>query len=122
MRRVSLALLVLWALSGCGKETDDPRWQIPGANPERGRAAIVGYGCASCHVVPGVGSAQGLVGPPLVKFAHRAYIAGRLPNLPDSLVHWIMEPQRYEPGSAMPNMGVTEHDARDIAAYLYTLR
>jgi cytochrome c len=115
-------LLGLWVLLGCGKGPDEPRWQIVGANPDRGRADIERYGCASCHVVPGVRSAHGLVGPPLVNFARRTYIAGRLPNVPDSLVHWIMEPQRYEPGRAMPNMGVTDQDARDIAAYLYTLR
>lgn len=120
--RIAAALLGgLWVFSGCGKKSDDPRWQILGANPDRGRAHIIEYGCGSCHVVPGVGPAHGLVGPPLVDFARRAYIAGRLPNLPDSLVHWIMNPQRYEPGSAMPDMGVTEQDARDIAAYLYTL-
>jgi cytochrome c1 len=35
---------------------------------------------------------------------------------------WIQHPRQVEPRTAMPEMGVTEQDSRDIAAYLYTLR
>ena len=55
-------------------------------------------------------------------FARRAYIAGQLPNDPENLVRWIQDPQGVEPGTAMPNLGVTAAVARDMAAYLYTLR
>jgi len=91
-------------------------------DPARGKAAIVAYGCGSCHTVPGVREATGLVGPPLVAWQRRIYIAGEVPNTPQNLVHWIVMPQSIEPGTAMPNLGVTDGDARDIAAYLYTLR
>jgi cytochrome c2 len=40
---------------------------------------------------------------------------------PDNLVKWLRQPQNVVPGNAMPDMGVTPQDARDIAAYLYTL-
>jgi cytochrome c1 len=63
-----------------------------------------------------------MVGPPLTMFAHRAYIAGQLPNQPENLVRWIQDPQGVEPGTAMPDLGVTPAVARDMAAYLYTLR
>jgi cytochrome c1 len=52
----------------------------------------------------------------------RRYIAGRLPNTPNNLIGWLQSPQSIEPGSVMPNLGVTQRDARDMAAYLYTLR
>ena len=90
-------------------------------SPEAGRSAIARYGCGGCHVVPGVTGAQGLAAPPLSNFGSRAYIAGELRNTPDSLVQWIMHPHAVEPKTAMPELGVTESDARDIAAYLYTL-
>ena len=61
------------------------------------------------------------VGPPLDRYGRRVYIAGRLPNTPENLTAWLRAPQRYEPGGAMPDLGVTDRDARDIAAYLYTL-
>jgi cytochrome c1 len=45
-------------------------------------------------------------------------LAGRLPNGPENLERWLRGPQAVKPGSAMPDLGVTERDARDIAAYL----
>lgn len=91
-------------------------------DPDRGKAQIVAYGCGSCHVIPGVPGARGLVGPPLTQFAHRGYIAGEVPNNEDFLVQWISVPQSIEPGTVMPNLGVSNAQARDIAAYLYSLK
>lgn len=85
----------------------------------RGAEAIQTYGCGSCHVIPGIRRADGLVGPSLENLRARAFIAGRLPNSLDSLVRWIMMPQYYDPGVAMPDLHVSEPDARAIAAYLY---
>lgn len=96
---------------------------LPGAQPERGaRLMRAPYGCGACHVIPGVTGATGMVGPPLDGWSRRVYIAGNLQNTPENLVHWIRQPQAVEPGTAMPDLGVTEADARDIAAYLYSLR
>jgi cytochrome c2 len=97
--------------------------QVPGGVPEQGRQVLQSrYGCGACHVIPGVPGAQGQVGPPLSQFARRSLIAGRLPNSADNLVAWIRTPQALEPGTGMPDLGVSEADARDVAAYLYTLR
>jgi cytochrome c2 len=110
-------------LATCGPGAlASPAKDVPGGDPYRGRAAIAKYGCGACHIIPGVAGAQGKVGPPLTGIAGRAVIAGRLPNTPESLIRWIRNPQAIEPGNVMPDLGVTEADARDIAAYLYTLR
>ena len=103
-----------------------PGGSVPGAaptlgDPDRGARLISDYGCGSCHVVPGVKDADGLVGPPLTSFGRRSYIAGQLPNNADNLQRWIRDPQEVEPGTAMPDLGVSTVDARDIAAYLLTL-
>lgn len=108
--------------AGCSSPGD----HAPGAasdlgDPDRGAQLISDYGCGSCHVVPGVNDADGLVGPPLTDFGRRSYIAGELPNNSDNLQHWIRNPQVVEPGTAMPDLGVTSVDAQDIAAYLLTL-
>jgi cytochrome c2 len=96
---------------------------LPDAEPERGRRLVqVTYGCGACHVISGLPGATGKVGPPLDGFAERVFIAGQLPNTPENLVRWIRSPQVIEPGTAMPDLGVTEANARDIAAYLLTLR
>jgi cytochrome c1 len=118
------ALSLVLLLSACmapGQEFAGAA-RIPAGDPVRGWQAIQNYGCHSCHRIPGVPGANGLAGPPLTAWAGRHYIAGKLPNEPDHLVQWIRFPQAIEPGTAMPNMGVTEPDAQDIAAYLYTLQ
>lgn len=53
--------------------------------------------------------------------AGRALIAGKLANTPDNMVLWLRRTQEVKPLTAMPQLGVTEQDARDIAAYLSTL-
>jgi cytochrome c1 len=88
---------------------------------ERGRTAIAAFGRGSCHSIPGVRGAAGMVGPSLEHWADRRIIAGQLPNEPAGLIAWLMVPQSIEPRTAMPNMGVTDGQARDMAAYLYTL-
>jgi cytochrome c len=95
--------------------------QVPGGDPRRGAAAIGRFGCGSCHVIPGIRGADGTVGPPLTDFAHRGFIAGELSNNGDNLIRWIMDPQGVEPGTDMPDLDIGEADARDIAAYLFTL-
>lgn len=97
-------------------------WADFGGHPRRGVALIERNGCGSCHIIPGVDGAEGLVGPPLIKIGRRVYIAGVLRNKPDNLITWLRSPQKVVPGNAMPDMGLSEQDARDIAAYLYTLQ
>lgn len=124
-RPARLSLLLLAALLGATGCMDaagrEPRYATGGGDPERGKEAIAQYGCGACHTIPGIPEAQGMVGPPLFFWARRTYIAGEVPNTPANLVRWIEAPQSIEPGTDMPNLGVTEGRARDIAAYLYTI-
>ncbi|MDP8960777.1 MAG: c-type cytochrome [Actinomycetota bacterium] len=106
--------VVLAVGAACGGQPS-PKQEAQHAAQE----AIDTYGCGSCHTIPGIRGADGLVGPPLTRFHERAYIAGQLPNTPENLVHWIMNPQEVEPGTAMPDLEVVEEDARAIAAYLH---
>jgi cytochrome c len=80
------------------------------------------YGCHACHMIPGVRGARAYVGPPLTHWSRRIYIAGLLPNTPENLVRWIVDPRSVHPETAMPNTGITEAEARHIAAYLQSLR
>jgi cytochrome c2 len=95
---------------------------MTGGDPARGPDLMRKYGCQSCHTIPGVVGADGLVGPPLAGIARRSYIGGVLPNAPDNMLRWIQDPKKVDSLTAMPNVGVTPSDARHIAAYLYTLR
>ncbi|SCL32845.1 Cytochrome c2 [Micromonospora rhizosphaerae] len=118
---VLLAMSVLVAVPACSRTDPSPPPESRTGNPERGAELIQQYGCGSCHTIPGINRANGLVGPPLTRFGARSYIAGELPNNADNLRRWISNPQAVEPGTAMPALGVDPIDAQDIAAYLYTL-
>ena len=117
-----LAVVLLWLVVGCGHGGRRSVQAVMGGDVGRGVQAIGTYGCGSCHVIPGADGATGTAGPPLQSFARRTLIAGDVANTPDHLVAWIMTPQATKPGTVMPNLGVRPADARDIAAYLYTLR
>jgi cytochrome c len=95
---------------------------ITGGVPARGKTALRGYGCVACHQIPGVVGPAARVGPPLDHLARRQTLAGVLPNTADNLVHWVREPQHVVRGNAMPELNVSEETARDMAAYLYSLR
>ena len=118
---LALAALALAAACGGGGGSPDVR-QVAGGDAGHGKQLIRGYGCGACHDIPGISGAKGYAGPPLIKFSKRAYVAGVLQNTPENLMHWLEHPQQVVPGNDMPEMGVSEADARDIAAYLYSLK
>jgi len=96
--------------------------EMTGGNVARGEASISRYGCGACHTISGISGAQGQVGPPLTGIASRTYIAGVLENNPDNMLRWIQNPRGVDEKTAMPVLGVSEQEARDIASYLYTLK
>lgn len=111
-----------------GEESDAPAGQSRSTPPADGRPhaaarrALQLHGCRSCHVIPGIVGSDRQVGPPLAGFGRQALIAGRWPNTPEQLARWIRDPQGLDPGTAMPPTGVSDADARAIAAYLLSLR
>ncbi len=106
-------------LAACTAELEMPR--VAGGDAERGRAAVDEFDCVVCHSIPGVAGARTYVGPPLEGWRRNVYIAGRFPNEPDTLVRWLMDPPALAPETAMPSLGLDESQARDIAAFLYSL-
>lgn len=121
LRIVAMLLLCAAAgtLGGCRRRATIA---IPGGDPGRGEKELAGFSCGSCHTIDGVTGAHGKVGPPLTGIGSRSMIAGEAPNTPENLIRWIENPQSIEPNTAMPNLGVGDQAARDMAAYLYTLR
>jgi cytochrome c2 len=118
--------LVMAAVVACqsasARERAEEAAALTGGDPARAPALMRRYGCTSCHSIPGIQGATGLVGPPLAGIASRSYIAGVLTNDPQHMIRWILDPKGVDSLTAMPVTGVSEGEARDIAAYLYTLR
>jgi cytochrome c2 len=121
-RGAALALVLALGLTACDETPGRREATDFGGHPHRGAKLIAHLGCGTCHSVPGIQHADGRVGPPLGGIADRTIIAGILPNTPENMMAWLRAPQSVVPGNVMPDMGINSHDARDIAAYLYTLR
>jgi cytochrome c2 len=119
---LAIALALAPGLGNAQSNRGHPAWTVPGGDVHRGRQLIEQLGCGGCHTIPGVRNARGNVGPPLTAFGDRRFVAGVLENQPGNLMHWLQHPQAVVPGNAMPEMGITDAQARDIAAFLYTLR
>src|SRR5215208_4108641 len=115
-------LAALLALPACNGEAERRAVLLTGGDPGRGREAIRRYGCSSCHTIPGIRGADGMVGPPLTKIGTRSYIGGVLKNTPDNLKAWLKNPPGIDEKTAMPNLNLGDEDVKDIACYLYTLR
>lgn len=122
LTRCGLCLLAMLA-AGC----DSRDQALPPASPatlgnaERGQRLLAQFQCGACHQIPNVPAARSHMGPSLANLRQQSYIAGQFPNQPETLVRWIIEPQAMQPGTLMPDMGVSPGQARDMAAYLYGL-
>ena len=114
----SLAL----TLCGCDQHSKKVTAHSNLYNEQLARREIQYYGCASCHIVPGVPGAQGLIGPSLEHFADHNFIGGVLKNNPENLVRWIVDAPSINPRTAMPSLKIPEDEAREITLYLYSLK
>ncbi|MCU0951648.1 MAG: cytochrome c [Burkholderiaceae bacterium] len=132
-RRLALPLVAVLLLAACAEQFAplSSSWQpvtledartIPEADPRRGRALLAQHGCVTCHELPRQNAPRAHVGPPLTRFALRTNIGGTLPNQPEQLVRFLMNAPAELPGTGMPDLDVDLADARDLAAYLYTLK
>ena len=127
MRIAILAALTVAVISSPSCRGNNPdeavAYQVAtGGDANRGRVVIEQKNCGACHTIPGIRRARGMVAPPLYWFSRRTFIAGQLPNTPANLVRWVQSPVSVEPRTAMPMVGLSDQEARDVAAYLYTLR
>ena len=120
--RLGVGLVGVPMLAACGPPAPQADQWGMAADAQRGRQLLAQYQCGSCHVIPEVAAARGQVGPGLAAFGRRSYIAGHVPNNVDALAHWIVEPAALAPGTAMPSMGVSMADARDMAVFLHALK
>lgn len=110
------------AADGTTGSGDSTGYAADPGDPVRGKVALEQYACVSCHVIPGVTAPPGRIGPTLAGMGGRSIVAGLMANTPEDMIAWIRHPQTVSPGTAMPDLGVSEQDARDMAAYLGALR
>jgi len=94
-----------------------------GGSASRALPILLANGCSGCHTIQGVPGAQGMVGPRLdAAVSKKTLVGGVLPNTPKNMVQWLRASRQVDPRTAMPSTGISEQEARDVAAYLYALR
>lgn len=99
----ALLLIPLFVLSACGKPKDPV---------QRGKAYFVGLGCITCHRVGDRGGGQ--AGPDLTFMGFR--------KSPEWLDTWLKDPQKWKPGTSMPNFKLTDEVRGDLVAYMASLK
>jgi mono/diheme cytochrome c family protein len=102
-------------------ECPQPITSLP-YSQERAQTLLRQYACDACHRIDALVGPHTHVGPALHDWRGRKLIAGRLPNTPENLVHWILDPQAVSPETLMPNVQATPAHARDMARYLFEAR
>jgi cytochrome c len=119
---LSTGVITLLHIYKAARQNYNTAIQLTGGDPWQGEQKIGHYGCSSCHTIPGIAGADAMVGPPLTKMGTRSYIGGVIANTPNNMITWLKDPPSVDPKTAMPKVGLSDTDARDIASYLYTLR
>lgn len=71
------------------------------------------YACQSCHIAD-YKKDKGYVGPPLAGAGNRRPAVW--------IYKWLKNPQAVVPGTLMPNPNLADADARDLTAFLMTLK
>ena len=117
----------LWSAFACAAlvACDGPPDRTPtlgDASAVRGRQLVAEKGCVACHTFPDVEWPRGGLGPSLENFGQQGLIAGRLPNQPGVLMQFVRNAPALVPGTAMPATTMSDQEARDVTAYLLTLR
>jgi|SRR5689334_1468372 len=113
----AIAALSYWKMSA--QREDAVAKALTGGDPAQAPNLIRRYGCGGCHTISAIAGADGKVAAPLDQLRKRVYVAGVLQNTPDNVVRWIVSPRIFSPQTAMPETGITESEARHVAAFLY---
>ena len=91
-----------------------------GGDAARGKELVGTIGCKGCHVVGDdirMRQARGFsydIAPELTRAGSKLD--------PDWIFEWIKNPRSFRPTTRMPSLRLTDQEARDIVAYLITLK
>lgn len=109
----------LWSVSQ--KKSYQPQRNASlGGNAERGKELANTIGCKGCHVI----------GDDLRMREARGFSYDIAPELshagskldPDWIYEWIKNPKHFRPTTRMPSLRVTDQEARDLVAFIRTLK
>jgi len=93
----------------------------PSGDAAEGKSVFARSACVGCHTIRGVSA--GALGPDLSHFGSRELFgAGLWPTTVDNVVAWLKDPPALKPGSRMPNLHLSDAEAKALAVYLTSLK
>ena len=93
----------------------------PAGPAAEGKAIYTRSACVGCHTIRGVSG--GALGPDLTHFGSRALFgAGLWPTNVEHVAAWLKDPPALKPGAKMPNLNLSDAEARALAVYLIGLK
>jgi len=88
----------------------------------RGAKIFASKTCYDCHAIAGTGATLS-IGPDLTHVSTRQTLgAGVLENSRENLGRWLTNPQKFKPGSHMPNFQLSPQEVEALVAYLESLK
>jgi len=106
-------LISAYQKSGFDSQTLDASALNPEAAARGKELFYTKYACQSCHTAD-YKKDKGYVGPPLADVGERL--------TPVWIYKWLKNPNALTPGTMMPNPNLAEGEARDMTAFLVTLK
>lgn len=113
IRTISDYILTAYQAPGMDSQTLDPHALNTDAAARGKQLFYSKYGCNSCHIAD-YKNDKGYVGPALASVGNRL--------TPVWIYEWLKDPNALRPGTIMPNFDMKDNEARDLTAFLMTLK
>jgi len=113
IKTVSDYILSAYQGQGIDSHTIDEHALTPAAAATGKQLFYSKYGCSACHIAD-YKSDKGYIGPAL------AGVGNRL--TPAWTYEWLKDPNGLRPGTLMPNFNLKDDEARNLTAFLMTLK
>jgi mono/diheme cytochrome c family protein len=91
-----------------------------GGNAAKGKELVESVGCLACHSIGEQTKVRDLRGSSYDMAPELTRVGSKV--TPDWMFEWVRNPRHYNPTTKMPNLRLTEGEARDVTAYLSTMK
>jgi cytochrome c2 len=113
IKTLSDYILSAYQAPGLDTGTLDPHALGPDAAVRGKQLFYSKYGCQACHIAD-YKTDKGYIGPALADVGNRL--------TPEWIYQWLKDPQALRSGTIMPNPSLKDDEARDLTAFLMTLK
>ncbi len=111
-------------LFSIGKQSEfsfeHPTGSYAGGSAAKGKEHFENFGCKACHVIGDDERVRNARASSYDIAPELTHAAGKLH--PDWIFDWIKNPRHYNPTTKMPSLRLTDQEARDLVAFIMTMK